>query len=349
MRRILNVMAFATIGITLATCGQEDKQPANASGGPGTLFAEAVLPVHSTLVQKSNSTGSFIAEDNVVVSSEVAGYLQSINFKEGEYKSKSSLLGKINDDELQARKSKLQVQLNYAREELARAQKLVEIEAVSREELDKLQNDVDLLNADIHILDVQIKKTNIYAPFSGRIGVRSISEGAYVTAGTKMAELYRTDPIKLEFYIPEKLAGQIRQGDDVTFSIPASKDTFSAKIYLINPSMDENNRSLRIRCRVDNKANQFMPGGYADVYYSVQRTVESLLIPAEAIIPVLDGQKVLLSKNGKVVSQKVEVGMRTSESVQILSGITERDTVLVTGILSAVDGAPVKVTLKELL
>ncbi len=133
----------------------------------------------------------------------------------------------------------------------------------------------------------------------------------------------------------------------VQFQIPSSKDTFEASIYLVSPNLQEENRSLRMRCRVTNGKNVFMPGGYADVYFDIQNEGGSLLIPAEAIIPVLDGQKVLIVRNGKVKSQPVEVGMRTPDAVQIVGGITEKDTVLVTGILAASDGMLVEATLKS--
>jgi membrane fusion protein (multidrug efflux system) len=197
-------------------------------------------------------------------------------------------------------------------------------------------------------MEAQIAKTNVYAPFSGRVGLKILSEGAYVSPGTGIAELLRLDPIKLEFFVPEKLAGSVNIGDKISFTIPASKDTFRAEIYLVSPTLDENNRALRMRCRLTNEQSLFMPGGYAEVQYDlISRAGTSLLIPAEAIIPVLDGQKVLVIENGRVKSRPVEVGVRTPTSVQVVGGITERDSVLVTGILGATDGMKVKAKLKE--
>ncbi|WP_235297242.1 efflux RND transporter periplasmic adaptor subunit [Portibacter marinus] len=335
--------------LCLMGCDQEDDaspRPA-ASSGPRVLKAEAILPKKSKLQEKATSTGSFIAEDQVEISSEVSGYLQSIYFNEGDYKRKGEQLAKINDSELQARKKKLQIDLEYAQQEIQRANKLLEIQAISAEEGDRLANQAKVIQAEIDVLDAQIAKTLILAPFSGRIGVQLKSEGAYLSPGVGIAELHRLNPIKLEFFVPEKLAGTVKQGDEIQFTIPSSSDTFTTKIYLISPSMDENNRSLRMRSRINNNQGQFMPGGYADVFYDIQTEEGSLLIPAEAIIPVLDGQKVMKVERGKVKSQKVEVGMRTATNVQILGGITENDTILVTGILTATDGAPVEATLTE--
>lgn len=334
--------------LLLSSCGEDEKSaPEAKKEGPPVLSAEVVLPEKSTLRQQSTSTGTFVAEDQVMISSETSGYLKQLYFREGAYKRKGDLLAKINDAELQARKQKLAVELDYARTELARAEKLGDLEAIRTEEVDRLRNAAKVIEADIAIMDAQIAKTNVYAPFSGRVGLKILSEGAYVSPGTGMAELLRLDPIKLEFFIPEKLAGSVTSGDEITFTIPASKDTFRAKVYLVSPTLDENNRSLRMRCRLANKQALFLPGGYAEVHYDLQSEGASLLIPAEAIIPVLNGQKVLVVDNGKVKSQPVEVGMRTPTSVQILGGITERDSVLVTGILGATDGMKVKAKIKE--
>jgi membrane fusion protein (multidrug efflux system) len=348
MKRTSSTLLMCLFALLLSSCGKDEKAARVAKQPPQpTLVAEVILPQKSDLRQQSTSTGTFVAEDQVMISSETSGYLKKIYFKEGAYKRKGALLAKINDAELQARKQKLAVELDYARMELARAEKLGELQAIRTEEVDRLRNTVRVIEADIAVMDAQIAKTNVYAPFSSRVGLKILSEGAYVSPGTGMAELLRLDPIKLEFLIPEKLAGSVTTGDEITFTIPASKDTFRAEIYLVSPTLDENNRALRMRCRLANNKELFLPGGYAEVQYELENQGNSLLIPAEAIIPVLDGQKVLIIENGLVKSRSVEVGVRTPTSVQILGGITERDSVLVTGILSATDGMKVKAKLKE--
>jgi membrane fusion protein (multidrug efflux system) len=349
MKRTIPVLLMCLLAVLPSSCGEEEKvAPEAKKQGPATLVAEVILPEKSDLRQQSTSTGTFVAEDQVMISSETAGYVKRLYFTEGAYKRKGALLAKLNDAELQARKQKLQVELDYARTELARAEKLGDLQAISTEEVDRLRNVAKVIEADIAVMDAQIAKTNVYAPFSGRVGLKILSEGAYVSPGTGIAELLRLDPIKLEFFIPEKLAASVTTGDEITFTIPASKDTFRAEIYLVSPTLDENNRALRMRCRLTNKQTLFLPGGYAEVQYDlVNQSETSLLIPAEAIIPVLDGQKVLVIENGLVKSRPVEVGVRTPSSVQILGGITERDSVLVTGILGATDGMKVKAKLKE--
>lgn len=339
---------MSLLAVLPTACSEDAQAVAKVENqAPAALEAEVVLPVKSTIRQQSTATGTFVAEDQVMVSSEASGYLKEVYFREGAYKREGELLAKINDAELQAQKRKMMVQLDYARAEQLRAEKLSEFEAIPMEEVDQLRNATQLIEADIAILDAQIAQTNIYAPFSGRIGLKLMSEGAYVSPGMSIVELLRMNPIKLEFFIPEKLAGSVTSGNEVSFTIPASKDTFQAKIYLVSPTLDENNRSLRMRCRLDNTKELFLPGGYAQVQYALESEGGSLLIPAEAIIPVLEGQKVLVVENGVVKSRAVEVGMRTPSAVQILGGITERDSVLVTGILGATDGMKVNATLKE--
>lgn len=346
--RIASIVPLILVGLALASCSQDaEVEKESVKKGPQEVVAEVVLPEVSDFRQQATATGTFVAEDQVQISSETSGYLQEIFFREGAYKKKGELLAKINDAELRAQKRKLGVELDYARIELRRAEELGELQAIATEEVDRLRNAVQLIEADIAIVDAQLAKTEVYAPFSGRIGLKLLSEGAYLSPGMGMAELLRLDPIKLEFFVPEKNAGSVGVGDMVSFNIPASKDTFRAKIYLVSPTLDENNRSLRMRCRVANPRAVFFPGGYAEVRYDLKRQETALEVPAEAIIPVLNGQKVLVVENGKVVSRPVEVGMRSPSFVQILSGLSAQDSVMVTGILGATDGMSVRAKIKE--
>jgi membrane fusion protein (multidrug efflux system) len=346
--RILSIFLLLVVGLFLATCTQDSEAEQEVvQEGPKAIVAEVVLPTESDFRQQSTATGTFVAEDQVQISSETSGYLQELFFREGAYKKKGDLLAKINDAELQAQKRKLEVELDYARVELKRAEELGELQAIAAEEIDRLRNVVQVFEADLAILDAQLAKTKVYAPFAGRIGLKLLSKGAYVSPGMGMAELLRLDPIKLEFFVPEKHAGNVLVGDEVSFTIPASKDTFRAEIYLVSPTLDENNRSLRMRCRLRNPGAKFFPGGYAEVRYDLKRQENALEVPAEAIIPVLNGQKVLIVENGKVVSRPVEVGMRTPSFVQILNGLSAQDSVMVTGILGATDGMSVRTKLKE--
>ncbi|MTB50370.1 efflux RND transporter periplasmic adaptor subunit [Lewinella sp. W8] len=346
--RITFIFPLVVMGLFLSSCSQDQEpEPEVVREAPKALVAEVVLPGVSDYRQQSTATGTFIAEDQVQISSETSGYLQEVFFREGSYKKKGDLLAKINDVELQARKKRLEVELAYAKVQLTRAEELGELQAIAAEEIDRLKNAVDVIEADIAILDAQLAKTRVYAPFSGRVGLKLLSEGAYVSPGMGMAELLRLDPIKLEFFVPEKHAGSVAAGDEVSFTIPASKDTFRAEIYLVSPTLDENNRSLRMRCRLRNPRAIFYPGGYAEVRYDLKRQGNVLQVPAEAIIPVLNGQKVMVVENGKVVSRPVEVGMRTPSFVQILSGLSPQDSVMVTGILGATDGMQVEAKLKE--
>ncbi len=158
------------LAVLLAACGEEEKAaPEAKKQASATLVAEVILPEKSDLRQQSTSTGTFVAEDQVMISSETSGYLKKIYFKEGAYKRKGALLAKINDAELQARKQKLAVELDYARMELARAEKLGELQAIRTEEVDRLRNTVRVIEDDIAVMAAQIAKTNVYAPFSGRV------------------------------------------------------------------------------------------------------------------------------------------------------------------------------------
>jgi membrane fusion protein, multidrug efflux system len=288
-------------------------------------------------------TGTLEANESIDVRSEVSGVVEAIAFSEGSAVTKGQVLFKVNDVELRAQLAQMKSAEALASENARRARLLLEKEAISQEEADVAAADYKSAKAQTQLVTAQLSKTVVRAPFSGRVGLRYISQGTYVTPATPVAKLVNTSQLKITFSIPEKYSGKMALGSSIQFTIAGSDDTYSAKIYAIEPEIDINSRTLKMRAIADNKNGKLLPGTFANIGLPLEKIDDALLVPSEALIPVQNGKKLFVSRNGKAKEVKVETGSRTDKDVLVLSGVAAGDTVLVSGVMSLKDESPVKI------
>lgn len=317
--------------------GGGDKKPAKVTG---------IVLIPQVFSDNLSLSGSIEANEQVEIRSEVSGIVESINFEEGTVVAKGQQLFKINDLELRAQLSQAKTKQTLASENERRARLLLQKEAISQEEYDIASADFRSAQAQTQLIQAQIAKTSVKAPFSGKIGLRSISKGTYVTPTTIIANLVNTSQVKITFSIPEKYATQMKVNTLLSFTVAGSKESFSAKIYAIEPGIEVATRTLKMRAIAQNPNGKLIPGTFANVALPLEKINDALLVPTEALIPVQNGKKVFVSVNGKAKEVLVETGARTDKDVLVLTGLKPGDTVLTSGVMTLKDDAPVKVILK---
>lgn len=290
-------------------------------------------------------TGAIDANESVVLKSEVSGLVTGIFFKEGSNVSKGAVLVKVNDRDIQAQLQDALTKQKLSGTNENRAKQLLAKGAISQEEYDTSLADLKSLQAQANLIRAQLAKTTIRAPFSGKVGLRNISSGTYLTPATVIANLVSTNPVKITFSVPEKYAGQIKMGSEISFTTDASSKKITGKVYAIEPGINAATRTLDIRALAPNPDNSLLPGSFAKVKLALNTLENAILIPNEAIVPVLNGKIVYISKDGKAQEVKVEAGTRTSSKILITSGLNVGDTVLTTGSMALKKDAPVKVHL----
>ena len=301
------------------------------------------------------TSGTLLANDEVELRSELTGKAIKIYFEEGSRVAAGQLLAwlnvhfagqllvKINDAELQAQlqREKYRQELGMQREE--RQRQLLKGNLVSQETYDVALNELNTIKAGIELINAQIEKTEIRAPFAGQIGLKYVSDGSYITPSTRIATLQSTNPVKVDFSIPEKYAGEIRRGAKVTFGIQGLKSTYQGTVYAIEPRIDQVTRTVQIRATSPNPNGELIPGAFAEVELVLRTIPAALTLPAQALIPELSGHKIFLYRGGVVESRAIEIGIRTSSTVQITKGVQPGDTVLTSGILQVRPGSPVNI------
>jgi len=292
-------------------------------------------------------SGSIEPNEQVQIRSEVLGIIRNLYFQEGTYVQKGQVLFNIDDTELQAQLLQMQTQEKLAEDNAVRAALLLEKEAISTQENDVAHADLQSAKAQTQLIEAQIAKTKVRAPFDGKIGLRSVSAGEYLTPTTVVANLMSINPIKVLFSVPEKYTSQIREGQELSFSVSGSSKKYDAKIYAIEPGIDALTRTIQIRALADNKSGELYPGSFARVELPINMLKEAVLVPTEAVIPVQSGKQVFLYKSGKAVAVDVESDSRTNTDILVGKGISIGDTVLTSGVMSLKDGMNVQVNIKK--
>ena len=291
-------------------------------------------------------SGSIEPNEVIGLRSEISGIVEELNFSEGGNVSKGQLLIKINDAELKAQLAQAKTANSLAGENERRAKLLLEKEAISQEEYDIASADYRTTESQIQLIAAQLTKTAIRAPFSGTIGLRNISQGSYITPTTDIAQLVDVSKVKLEFAIPERYATEVKNGISVRFTVQGTNAAFTAKIYAVEPLVETATRTLRVRALADNRDSRLIPGTFANVIFPLGTIENGLLVPAEALIPIQNGKKIFIKKDGVAKEILVETGARTDADVLVSKGLNEGDTVLTSGVMSLRDGSPVHVTLR---
>ena len=324
----------------ISSCGS-DKDPNSGRGQSGPLQVNVQVLKAQPLDNIIQATGSLLANESIDVRSEVAGRVTEIGFKEGGTVTKGQVLLRINDDDLQAqlRKSGLAVQL--ASDDAGRKKQLLDVKGISQQAYDDARIALQSAEADRANLQAMIAKTVIRAPFSGKIGLRQVSVGGYVSPNTLITDLQQVTPMKVDFSVPERFGREIEVGQNIDFTLDGDTTRYKAEIYAVAPTVDMLSRTVSVRARNPNTQGRLRPGSFAHIRVELAHEPNALMIPTEALIPDIEGQKVLLIKGGKAASARVQTGIRTNTEVQLIAGVQPGDTVITTGLLQLREGVAV--------
>ena len=349
--RLLLVLVIAAIAVIFIFF--PDIFGSKAGGAVITQASEKpAIPVNGIIAERNTLdnnlklTGSLLPNESVELKSEVSGVVKKIYFREGQKVKKGQLLLQLDDEEVAAEIEKLEFTKKLNQDSEYRQKQLLAKEAISQEEYETALTTLNTTLADIKLLKVQLQKHQVRAPFDGIIGLRSVSEGSYLETADDIATVYNINPIKLDFSVPGKYSNEVNIADRITFEVDASEEEFEGLIYAIEPQIDPQTRSLRIRAKSNNPGNKLLPGQFAEIRLTLDTYEEAIMIPTEAVIPELNGKKVFVLEKGLIQNRPIQTGIRTANSIQVTSGIERGDTVITTGILQVQPGMEVDLNLE---
>lgn len=344
---LLKAVSFFVIGSLLASapgCKEKTKAVPVAGGRKsGPVNVEVLVIKPDTMYNKIFTTGTLLPNEKVELRNEVSGRITGIYFNEGSEVKQGALLMKINDQDLQAQLNKNSVQEKMARDEEFRKKQLLEIKAISQEEYDIVANTLKSVQAERQLLDAQLAKTQIFAPLSGKIGLRNVSPGSYIPSNTLIATLQQVDPIKIEFSVPEKYTQLIRAGMQISFSMDYTPEPYSGKVYAVESGVDEATRTVKVRATCSNASRILVPGTFARISAVLEVIPDAIKVPSESLVGDIAGNKVFVIRGGKALSIPIFAGIRTERDVQIVEGLQPGDSLITSGLLQISDGTPVSV------
>ena len=340
------LVPFMAAALTVGSgCGKGNGSQSGRTGGSGRnlVSVEAVLVRPQLLRNTIFTTGTLLANEEVQLHPEMSGRVIGVYIQEGRHVKKGELLLKINDAELRAQLRRKQVEEKQASDEEGRRRKLFEIKAISQEEYDKSLNALHIVQAEREAIESQLAATEIRAPFDGIIGLRHVSEGGYISPDVLVATMQDTDPMKVEFSVPEKYARILKSGTEVTVRVGESNGDRMGTVYAVESMIDPETRTIRARASIPNPDEQLVPGAFAKVEITLEQIPNAIVVPSEAVIPDISGETVFICKNGKARTTPVKSGIRTERGIQIIQGLAPNDTLIVSGILQLTDGKGVQV------
>lgn len=287
--------------------------------------------------------GSIVANEVTEIHPEVSGRVVQLNVREGQFVSRGVVLAKIYDGDLQAQLNKLEAQLKIAQVNENRAQQLVNIQGISKQDYDNSVLSVKNIQADIALVRTEISRTVVRAPFSGKMGLKEISPGAYVSPATAIATINQVSALKIDFTVPEKYTSRITNGQIVNFRVEGSPHSFVAKVTARESNITVTNRSLTVRALVTGTTQGLIPGSFAKVTINFAPRQNAIFIPTQSVIPTIRGKQVILVSGGKALFSDVETGARDSSRVEITEGLKPGDTILTTGIMTTKAGSKIRI------
>lgn len=330
---------------------QPESAASSASGAKGggdeqPLAVNVIKLKKETLNNQLQVSGTVLPNETVDIKSEISGLVTKVNFKEGQFVTKGTPLLYLNDNELQAQYQRLQYTQKLFQTQESRKKQLLAREAISQEEYDIVLNQYNIALSDIKLVQAQLEKTVIRAPFGGKLGLRQVSEGAVINSANIIVSIVNIDPIKLDFSIPERYSGLVAVGAPIFFSSEADKEEVEGRVYAFEPQIDAATRTIKLRAESPNKSGKYLPGMFVKIRFVLDVKEDALLVPAEAVIPELAGYKVfIVDADGKAAQRAIVIGTRTDTQVQVISGLNEGDLVLTTGVMQVRQGMPVNHTL----
>ncbi|MDX1375991.1 MAG: efflux RND transporter periplasmic adaptor subunit [Burkholderiales bacterium] len=320
------------------------QKPAAAKPFPPTPV-RAVRATSAPAVDVARAVGSLRADESVMIRPEIAGRVARIAFNEGQRVQRGELLVALDDAEYRALVASSASQAKLEAQRLERAEDLFKKKFISSQALDEQRANYARALAKQREDEAKLAKTQVYAPFSGVVGLRQVSEGAFVAAGTDIARLDKIDVIKLDFRVPEIHLARLAAGQPVRVAVDAYPDTqFAGQIYAIEPAVDEQTRTVQVRARVGNPDLQLRPGMFARVNLQLGVREQAVWVPEQAIVPRGRDSYVFRVVDGKAQEVLVRTGARKVGEVEIVDGIAAGDLVVTEGNHRLRPGAAVAVT-----
>ncbi|RRU92911.1 efflux RND transporter periplasmic adaptor subunit [Stutzerimonas xanthomarina] len=301
--------------------------------------------------------GTLKASQGIDLSVEIAGTITDVQFQSGEKVSKGQAIVLLDSEMEQASLTSAEADLNLSRLEFQRARSLLDRQAISRSEYDRLNAESQKAAASVAQLRASLSKKRILAPFSGTIGIRQVDVGDYIAAGTPIATLQDLSTLYVDFFLAEQHVPLLKLGQRVQLQVAAYPgERFEGVISALNPKVETTTRNVQVRAELGNPDGRLLPGMFADLQVLLPTETAQVVVPETAITYTLYGNSVLLVTEGAppegvssdkpylVVERRfVTTGERRDGLTVVLDGLEGGEQVITAGQLKLDSGTHVAI------
>lgn len=344
MRQWITGLSIVVI-VALTLLGWHYWTPSSTSQGrPQRVQAvHVVTPERQRVEDRIRAVGTLSARDAVTVTSEVNGRIVALAYRAGQIVGRGDLLVQLDDRQARADLHVAEARLADARRQLRRARQLRGSNSIAQSRVDELRTAVDVAEAEHNAAAVRLDNHRIAAPFAGVVGLRELSQGAYVESGDPLTTLDAVDPMELRFSIPERYLGQLKPGLMLQAQSAAWPDrAFNGTLSELDTRIDPLSRSLRVKALIDNHERLLRPGQFMSVQLTLQAR-EALVVPEQAILLRGDEQYLYVVHEDTAERRSVRLGVRKPGWVEVSAGLEAGELVVVTAQDRLSSGAPVTV------
>lgn len=331
------------------TSGAKQGKGAAGKGGSGgrparEIAVEGYIAEAHRAAKEFSTMATLEAMNSVALTAAASGRLTNLYARDGAQVQKGALLAKIDDSELRAQLKQAESNKLLAQQKYDRAKALYEKDGATKADMESAEASLKSAEASEELIKAQIAKTEVRAPFAGKLGFVNVSVGAWLTTGTSIATLSDVKKLKAKFSLPQRYASSLKQGDAVEIRDEERNVAKSGKVKALEAALSESSRTRQILVEVDNAKGDLLAGSYTKVSMSMESGhSQSFPIPAEAFTLDKDGAYLYVVDAGKAKIKHVETGLRTPISVDVVSGLSEGDTVITSGLISLREGVPVRI------
>lgn len=311
---------------------------------PQSIAVEAAKVTVGEVIEDIRAVGTLQPNESVAIAPEIAGRISTIPFGEGVPVKEGDVLIELDAVILTAELDKARSDLTLATANRQRAETLAERGSGTTRARDEANAAHRASQVAYALAEARLQKSTLQAPFSGIVGLRAVSPGAYVAPGQRLFDLVQIDPLKVDFRVPETNAQKVRVGQTVLISPDAGiEDTYEGKIYAIDPLIDVNGRAIRLRANVPNPDRKLSPGFFARLRVVTERRPNANIVPESAIFPLAGRALVYKIVDGRAVQTDVVLGQRMPGRVEVREGLAPDDVVVTSGQQRLRNGASVRI------
>jgi membrane fusion protein (multidrug efflux system) len=314
-------------------------------GGAGAGMPTPVVSVavrEQPLASELKALGTARANESVEVTSKTSNVVTAVRFRDGQRVQRGQLLVELDSAQARADLAAAQAALTESSSQLTRSRELLPTQALSKSQFDQIVATQQADEARVAAARAKLEDTVIRAPFSGRVGLRRISVGSLISPGTVITTLDDSSVMKVDFAVPEVNLSQLREGLSLTATSTAWPGRrFSGRVTSVDSRIDPVSRSVMVRAEVPNPEALLKPGMFLNVEI-VRDKRTALVVPEEALVPEQNRQYVFVVDGGTAQRREVRIGARSPGNVEILSGLTAGERVIVEGTVKVREGGAVR-------